>query len=564
MSSGDKNLVMNALERALSTDINRLQQFLGAMESEWLRALINTGCGTDDLDAGGLYVPNTTTGTPSVGEVIAGILFQPTGNSSASVIGPGVLAIYDPDTVTSADDSQFKRLVDPGTTGLVLTGNPSGSLRIDVIECSRVQPDTIIETDSRDVFVPSTGTFTAVTINKVAQAQLQYRIRLGTPGGGFPGGALGWLPLVVASVPNGTTIWDTVTLWDVRPLLEDRIFNLTRASRDLPKVSRCVAQINAGSISSTTRGILTGNIEAELGGRRVGGVMRAGTPNTLEGVDAFLVDLDDPQNQSTGGVPTTGFNYVYVCTPFGLPRWAKYTAGPSGRVPRSPRGIIFNSPTPPNLTYGTPSVALNLPPCLQNTGNTATDLNAVCVLARLGSLGGSPSSLIASGRRHDSLISTATNTGTSSTHSAIYTLTAGVDFPAHARAIYVAFTGPLVTLIGSTSPEYTIDAGQITIAQVSTIQPLATVNTQRMGAIGLPLSGGTPYEGTQINFTTSARLPVPPSYALVGVPGVTPPGASVTFQITWTPVVTASGTWEFASTASPILVVQGWELLDAD
>jgi hypothetical protein len=45
MGSGDKQVVINAMERAVSTDIMRGQNFEGAMLSELFRALVNTGQG---------------------------------------------------------------------------------------------------------------------------------------------------------------------------------------------------------------------------------------------------------------------------------------------------------------------------------------------------------------------------------------------------------------------------------------------------------------------------------------------------------------------------------------
>src|SRR5215472_13802375 len=172
MSSGDKNLVVNPLERALSTDINRLQAVLAASEQELFRAMFNTPMGTDDLDAGGLYNPNGAQGAPSLAEVVGGLLFQVTNASAASSVTAGVVMMFDPDAVTSSDDSQYKKVVDPGTTSVLtpsiaLTANASGSTRIDVVEAARVQPDTVIETDSRDVFNTVSGSFTAATVNKI-------------------------------------------------------------------------------------------------------------------------------------------------------------------------------------------------------------------------------------------------------------------------------------------------------------------------------------------------------------------------------------------------------------
>jgi hypothetical protein len=561
MASGNKNLVMNALERALSTDINRLQNFESASVSEMLRALIDTGCGTDDLDAGSLYVPNTVQGNPLAGEIFSGLLFAPTGGGTSALISPGVVAIFDPDTTPSADDSQYKLIQDPGTVtaSLNLTSNASGSLRIDVIECSRVQPDNILETDSRDVYVPSAGTFTAITVNKVAQAQLQYRIRLGTVNAGFPGTAQGWLPIAVASVPTGTTTWDTVTVWDVRPLLEDRVYAMTAAGQDMPRVTRCMAIIDATSVAVTST--LRGTIEAQMNGRRLGGVMRASC-NAVT-LDTDVVNLDATANIAAGvSIAATGLNYIYLATPFGLPRWAKYTAGPSGRVPRSPRGILFNTNVAPDYLYGTPHASLVLPPCLQDGSNAqvATRTQAVCILARVGtSAGGVLGSLQATGGIHLPTGQLATVNATASAGAVNFVLTPGTHFPANARAIHVFLQGSFT--IAGTVTSYGVFAGSIQITRADAINGvLDTAFPQGNLAFGPPLSASNYSAGTGVVTTQqTVRIPIPNAASQTL-------GNSITVSLVWTPGVTATGGGSVAlSTSASVqaVTVVGWELSDA-
>jgi hypothetical protein len=577
MSSGDKNLVMNPLERALSTDINRLQSFGQAAMSEMLRALINTVMGTDDVQAGAQYTPNTTQGSPSAGEIFSGLLFAPTGGSITASVGPGVVGMYDPDSSPSADDSQYKLVEDPGTVTatLSLTPNSSGALRIDVVECARVQPDTIIETDSRDVYVPTSGTFTAITVNKVAQAQLQYRIRTGTPGGGFPGTATGWLPLAVTSVPTGTTVWDTVTIWDVRPLLEDRLFSMTTATRDMPLVTRCLAQIDAANTASQSR--LTGNIEVQLLARRYGGIMQPSTPQSASGTpDGLFIDLDDASNRSANGTGTytTGLNYVYLAAPFNLPRWAKYTNGPSGRLPRSPRGVVIASSTPPDYAYGTPHGALSLPPCFQDTGITQTCATnrAVCVLARNGTASSSPpGNMIASGGKHDQNNNPPnTNSSTASSSAVTFILSPGFDFPAHARAIWVELYG-LFNISGSVT-SFFIGIGNLTIKPgVPGSAPTCNVALSNVPVLyGLPLSGSPDYVNTSPGFVNQqavlVRIPVPSYYELIGTPGTSTPGNSQTWLLSWGPNFNAAGGGSIAFATSPggqVATVVAWELMDS-
>jgi len=548
MSSGEKQLIVSPLERAVAADIVRAQSFLGASLNELLRALLDTSSGLDDVQAGALAIQNLTQGTPAYGKVIGGLLFQPTGGSTAALIGPGIAALYDPDTTPSADDSQYKLVSDPlGTSALTLTANTSGNLRIDVIECARVQPDNVVETDSRDVFNTTTGVYAAATVVKATQAQLQYRIRTGLPGGGMPAFTQGWLPLTIASVPTGTHVWDTVTLWDVRPLLEDRIFNLIRATRDLPKVDRCLAQIDAVNFAGQSR--LSGIIEAELGGRRIGGMLRASTPAAASGDSTYYVDLDDAANQDPGHPPAgNGFNYVYLACPYNLPRWARYTVGPNGRVPQSPRGILFASAVSPDLVYGTPTTSLQLPPCLQDNASQqrVATTAAVCVLARLGTQSSGARGLIASGKRHQSSVGTATNNAIiSGGTTAIFTLTPGTDFPAHARALHVTMTISY-TASGAGEIEQTY---AITLPGIGQILPAFSPD----GAAHQAVTAAGAW-----TFTQSLRIPVPSMYGIGNVPGTSTPGDSQAFQIAvgggGGPLTTTAGT----------LTVTGWELLDAD
>jgi|GEM_PF-5721352 len=397
MSSGGREEQFSALERIVSSDMMRAQNFAQCSLSEMLRALLNTSLGTDDVLAGGAYLQTLAQGNPVVGEILGGLLFLPQVNGTGSVVGPGVVCVYDPDASPNTDDSQYKMVQDPGSSSVVnaslsFTPNSSGSVRVDVVECSRVQPDSVIESDSRDIFNTVTGLFTAATVTKVTQSQMQYRIRLGTPGSGFPGTAQGWLPLAVVTVPNGALTWSTAgalcTIWDVRPLVEDRTFGITNVSQDLPRRTKLLHSSNVGT---GAQHLLNGVVEATTGltGRRVGGRMLRGSPGTDF---AGYVDFSDGANQEAGLV-LTGANpaliYYYLCTPFGLPRWARYTDASTGAMfPRSPRGIPVISKVPPSHVYGIATAGIGLSP-LFGFGSVPTP--GVCVGATTyfgGALGG--------------------------------------------------------------------------------------------------------------------------------------------------------------------------------
>src|SRR5271165_5418955 len=108
MSSGGKQMVINTQERAVSTDINRLQAFQGATDGESWRALQNTYQGNEDADGGCLYVPRGVQGNPSYADVHAGFQVQPQIANLNLLVSAGVARLYDPDVIPSTDDSQYK------------------------------------------------------------------------------------------------------------------------------------------------------------------------------------------------------------------------------------------------------------------------------------------------------------------------------------------------------------------------------------------------------------------------------------------------------------------------
>ena len=354
MSSGAKRMVINTQERAISPDINRLQSFAARVPAEFFRYLMDVS-GNDDLDAGAIITEYSTLGTPLRAEIANGLLVKPQIGSLDLLIDPGVLYAIAPDG--DADSSVYKFIKSAGIAApalLAMTPNPAGSARIDVIECS-INPSVVTETDNRDIFNPSTGLFTPTSVTKVSEDQLTFRVRAGVAGTGYPAAVAGWLPLAVASLPAGTVSNDTITFWDVRPVLSDRALpgNL---SLDYPPPLETNGWLDsvAGPVST-----LTGHTTCvDDSGRRLGGRLRRGSP----GVDADTVVLTDTANADpTIVVAVQKLVYLYLLTPFGLPRWARYTDFGSGvRKPRSPRGIPLVSRVPPN-EMGLPSAPVTFP-----------------------------------------------------------------------------------------------------------------------------------------------------------------------------------------------------------
>ena len=362
--SGQKGVVINTQERAVSTDINRLQAMAAAAQMELMRYLVNTPNGQDENLDSSFLAEVTTTASPLVGEIVHGLQVIPAVGTLLLGITDGLAMVVNPDTAPNSDDSPYKYVADPvgvsPTSGaLAMTANSSGSIRIDVIECQRID-DPAPETDNRDVFNPSTSLFTASTLTKSSASRFQYRVRAGTAGSGFPGTVSGWLPLCVASVPNGTTTNDTITFWDVRPLLVDRVLGPMNTYRSFPVMTTLH---HSSSNNGSTNHIVTGIAEVAFARCRLGGILRRGSP----GVIADNVDFSDAANQEASLNISAGPGplYYYFLTPFGLPRWVIYS-GPTntyggGRFPNGPRGIPLASRASPEHPTGSPQSNIVFP-----------------------------------------------------------------------------------------------------------------------------------------------------------------------------------------------------------
>lgn len=430
MSSGRREMVFNTQERAISIDLNRAQKFASADLQEMLRYAWDVSGGSDDLDAGGVMSPITGSTSPLKAEVIQGLMVKPQLATTFCTFEGGVLLAIAPDS--GVDDSAYKyiRHVETGET-VNIAPNASGSIRIDVIEC-RPSPSQSQVSDSRDVFNPSTGLFTAAQVVKETKGFLEFRTRQGTPGAGFPGTAVGWLPLAVASVPNASTTNDTVTFWDVRPLMNDREHGQNSLTTDmsLPAETEGFIEYIAGPTST-----LKGHTRSFFDGRRVGGRLRRGSP----GVDADSVLLTDSANYDpTYVLAAQQLAYLYLMTPFGLPRWARYTDAVSGiRKPRSPRGIVLLSLVPPTNT-GRPTAGITFPTVFGFGATTSTE--GTCFASTLMKAGGGIESTSYNGRNNlmGNPIGTNAIAGVATVGNARkYTVQYGVHIPPNARGMWV-------------------------------------------------------------------------------------------------------------------------------
>lgn len=359
--SGNKREILNTRERVVSTDWNRMQQFIAAGGAEALRWMMSA----QSTEGGASSVGSSTT-SPLTAIVVNGLWARPEIGTVNLFVEPGTVGMVNPDAVPSADDSPFKVITDAGVQvagALTLTAGAVGT-RIDVIECSRVVE--VLESDNRDIFNPATGLFSPVLVPKVERDRLSYRIRVGVAGAGFPGTVSGWLPLAVASVPSTATTWNDVTLFDVRPLMQDLVRSPAQVLQTFPHRPHAWAT----AVEETALGRkLRGFAEAERRQWRVGGEFGSVLSGLIGGaLDLAGTDVVEPGFAVTNNRPW----YVYAVFPHALPRWARYSPSSSGqRVPLPFKGIpVFTQKAPTNGQHTNLSVAVTLPSTFGFTATT--------------------------------------------------------------------------------------------------------------------------------------------------------------------------------------------------
>jgi hypothetical protein len=435
-------MIYNTRERVISQDQNRAERFAAADRAESYRLLMNNRnavfTGGGGVVEFGSYVDtvlqNTAAvGTPLRGDVIDGLVVLPQAGSLNLLVSPGVVGLDDPDGETGSsdpnpanpDDSRYKIVDDPGVTNLgtlVMSAGSGGQTRIDVIEVQR--NSTVLETDNRDIFNPSTGLFSPIAVTKVIQGELTYRVREGTPGAGLPANVQGWLPLCVASVPSAAASVDDMTFWDVRPLVKDRI----AAGTDLQSILQPIdpgSYLNSNDFTDTTKTLLTGVVNSRAAMYLAGG--------------AIGIDLQDPVNQAAGASFTAGDPwYLWAIFPGNLPRWVRYVDSPTvPRIPNAGRGILavyqFGAAT--DLGFGTvpPPTATGI------TGSQTAVLLAAGICADLGA-GPVPVGItLSAGETVPSDGAFMQGPAPTAVGSADqYALVAGTNFPKMAKAVKVA------------------------------------------------------------------------------------------------------------------------------
>lgn len=514
MSSGQQKLVFNTLERAVSDDNNRLQAFLGANAAELMRWMVLA-----TSSEGGASSQFGVTTTPLTAVVLGGLWARPEIGTVNLFIEPGALVMADPDASPSADDSPVKLIVDPGVqvAGTLTLSAGGGGTRIDVIECQRTE--SVVETQSRDIYDPATGLFTAANVTKVVKQSLTWRIRTGVPGNGYPGSVSGWLPVAIASVPNTATTWNDVILWDVRPLAQDLTSGPAQVSNSWPTLHRTWnTQVNEGA-GARLSGLATSTIGAYLAGGELG---PSGAGYTNGQIPIQAADFLEGGFVATNNRPW----YLWAMYPHGLPRWCRYSPASSlVRVPLTPRGVLVFSQKAPTDGRMLASAAITLPtslgfttPATSGTVLTSGAYDAAGTLLDSITTGdgwtrfGKGGVLPASGNGLD-----LNPTSGATTSTVVYTLADNVTHPVGATmvrlriATTISFTGGAnqgITMQRSVRVQDTTGAEMTTLADWTNLSTGSAAVMNHAFEVDIPLHslGAAMPTGTPVNRTIEVEL----------------------------------------------------------
>lgn len=297
MASGQKEIVINNLEKLISDDSNDMQAFRAQILSDVVQALAARSY--SNWEQPGVSVPSAgAAATPMNGVVVDG-LEMIVDNPGSILVSKGVMGCWNGDPATDKD-SGFLLICDPGIQTLgVLTyaANSSGSPRCDVIECA-IDDDQIIQ-ENRDILDETTEEFTPATVDKIVKGQLKYQITQGTPGAG-PGYRAGWLPIGLLVIQSGVTTGQ-VDFYDVRPLLRELGQSLPQHDsffkhQVVPNVRNYVQVTGATPVANA---IFDGISECSIDGVRFGGPLYRNSPLAAASIANFGLTTADGGDQLT-------------------------------------------------------------------------------------------------------------------------------------------------------------------------------------------------------------------------------------------------------------------------
>lgn len=228
MSSDIRRIVWNTRERLTTDDLNNS----AALQHRALIELAHAAAAGDTQRYG----------------VIRGLQVSIAGGSMLATVSPGLAMIAGSAPTTYDSDIEFIELTDAASvdlTALVDGANP----RWVVIEISA--SDAVESSENRDIFSPSTGTFSSSSIDKVRGSSPVLRAVGGTPaaapGPHLPAGSAGWIPLgyvYLGAAAASLTAGDDI---GCRPMLRSP-GNVDRWAGD------SLTQINGGGVTVSADG----------------------------------------------------------------------------------------------------------------------------------------------------------------------------------------------------------------------------------------------------------------------------------------------------------------------
>lgn len=377
MGSGNRRIIINTRERAISSDINRAESLVVADGHEFNRWRVNRDIVGDFYNFPGLQ--HAYTALPASNQFlvphdcISGLMVDPT-NAAGLLIDAGEAAFFVAAFPNAgADDSVYIQVSDAGVSSLAtlpFVANGGPGIRWDIVECQPVE--NLLESASRDIYNTTTGQFTSSVVEKVRGGALTYRIRQGTPGNGIPDIDSAWMPLAAIHVRTDATGFHQCDVYDIRPLVNERC----ETSPNHPLVPPATASNNAGyrlvmdecefglkADAGINGHALTGYWKSHFGGFLSGGQIRCNTVSTSSAtfggtaVGEASYGFFNPQatiNQSSGYTPAAASWFtIGAFFPRGYPRWVRYSQAvvnaSSGnhlritgrRIPQGPRGVLM-------------------------------------------------------------------------------------------------------------------------------------------------------------------------------------------------------------------------------
>lgn len=334
--SGNDNLLMNNLERALSTDINDLQSIEARVLAELFRYTFRArALGLPFVESNrNIAMGLAVSASGSDVSVSQGVLLQ---QSATLAPIPGAL------------DSSYRlaRLDTP----TVVTGPVPGVNTWYLLEAQMVQ--AVVTSAVRDIYNPGTQTFAPALVPKIVAQTIQFQL---------VAGALGQLPLPSGGdwVPVAGVLWPAgggapLRIVDMRPLPDVEEGGFTLSSEAVHQ------RVNTATLPDTpSSDVLVGARTFNAQGRMGGTVSGVFNPTAADFVEPGTV------------IAANQWFYLYLAS------WSALGLKPQNAqpAPSAFRGVLVLSATPPVTGSLVPSAAITLP---APYGALAVSAGAVCV-----------------------------------------------------------------------------------------------------------------------------------------------------------------------------------------